>query len=69
MNNVSVIIPTQNDPLIGTVIASVQKELGEGTQILVVGLDDTGLLSQMSTIRFIDTGGQRGGVHGSQHRH
>ena len=60
MNNVSVIIPTQNDPLIGTVIASVQKELGEDTQILVVGLDDTGLLSQMSTIKFIDTGGRVG---------
>lgn len=53
---ISVIIPTLNDPLINQVVESVINELPSGGEIIVVGRDETGRVSSNNAVRFIDTG-------------
>ena len=63
LDAVSVVIPTQNDPLTAIVIMSVQKELGDRCETIVVGRDDTHSLQQLPGIHFIDTGRRVGASH------
>ena len=55
-NQVSVIIPTLNDPLIGQVVAGVRLQLGDAGEIVVVGKDKAGRIPTGDGIRFLDTG-------------
>ena len=54
LTEISVIIPTLNDPLIDRVVSSVRRELAD-EEIIVVGRDESGALSQREDLRFIDT--------------
>lgn len=53
---VSVIIPTVDDPLIGQVVPGVQTQLGDTGEIVVIGRDRAGRIPVTGRVRFIDTG-------------
>ncbi len=54
----SIIIPSLNSPIIDEVVTAVKVQEGFGArdEIIVVGKDDNGLLSEEKTARLVDTG-------------
>ena len=58
MPEVAIIIPSLNSPLIDQVLEAIksQAEIEKVGQIIVVGKDDAGLISQTDCIQLIDTG-------------
>ncbi len=54
-SEISVIIPTLDDPLIAEVVASVKREMTDRGEIIVVGRDEAGRVSRNGDVRFIGT--------------